>query len=299
MKYSLLLLLFFFLSCKKEQEKKSEIKIAFLADVHLQDIRADFSDTNYRGVLHPITGDYYTIRTMESQLHSTRLFNENYFAFIAALDNLVFRGIKLVALPGDFSDDGQPVHILALKKILTEYTQKHGMQFFLTTGNHDPVRPFTEKGGKYDFLGENGQMLAIVSDSSLLKASAGKPQGIVTEKIKNWGYKEIAGALSDFGFFPKKEFLYWESPYKSSSYDTYDFETTRSQSYVDDRTYPMKNTMLAIPDLSYLVEPLKDIWLLAIDANVYIPKEHTLDTTLFSGTSIGYNNVIQYKQHLI
>ncbi len=61
------------------------------------------------------TEKYTLLRTMESQLHSTRIFNENYFAFLAALEDIVQRGIKIVALPSEHTDDGQPIHILGLK----------------------------------------------------------------------------------------------------------------------------------------------------------------------------------------
>lgn len=99
-----------------------ERKVAFLADIHLQDVYGDFQSVDFQGVINPKNGKFSTIRTMESQLNSTRLFNENYFALLAALEDVRKRGIKLVALPGDYTDDGQPMNILALKKILQEYS---------------------------------------------------------------------------------------------------------------------------------------------------------------------------------
>lgn len=66
-------------------------RIAFIADAHIQDV-----------VGHP-----ELVRSMEVQVQSTRLFNENYFALIAALEDVVKRGISLVVLPGDLTDDGQ------------------------------------------------------------------------------------------------------------------------------------------------------------------------------------------------
>ena len=110
---SILLIFTVLFSCEKKTTEIFEpIKIAFIADAHFQDIHAHFDDANYQGVKHPETGEYVNIRTMEAQLHSTRIFNENYFAFLEALDDIVARGIKYVALPGDFSDDGQPVLLL-------------------------------------------------------------------------------------------------------------------------------------------------------------------------------------------
>lgn len=66
---------------------------------------------------------------MAAQLHSTRLFNENYFALRATLDDIAKRDIKLVALPGDYTDDGQPLHVKGLATILKEYTERYGISF--------------------------------------------------------------------------------------------------------------------------------------------------------------------------
>lgn len=82
-------------------------KIAFLSDVHFLDLFGQFSDTNFMGFPNPKDGKNVITRTMDSQLRSTRLFNENYFAFLVALEDMVKRDIKIVALPGDFADDGQ------------------------------------------------------------------------------------------------------------------------------------------------------------------------------------------------
>ena len=51
-------------------------RIAFIADAHIQDV-----------VGHP-----ELVRSMEVQVQSTRLFNENYFALIAALEDVVKTG---------------------------------------------------------------------------------------------------------------------------------------------------------------------------------------------------------------
>ncbi|MEM7486814.1 MAG: metallophosphoesterase [Bacteroidota bacterium] len=293
-----------FLSCNKKEEEKEEVKIAFLADVHLQDIHAQFSDTDYKGVLNSETGKYNTVRTMGAQLRSTRLFNENYFAFTTALEDIVKKNIKLVVLPGDFTDDGQPMNVRALKKILKAYSKNHAIQFLMTTGNHDPVRPFTQEAGKTDFLGEDGQKQAIYSDSSIIphsKTDALPP--IITKDIKKWGYQEITDELADFGFYPRKEFLYWETPYSTYSYDDYTYTKASNEALLTKRVYQISNTHRPIPDASYLVEPVPGIWLLAIDGNVYVPKEHipndTKLTTGFQGASVGYNDVIVYKKHLV
>lgn len=298
------LILLVLISCKTEQhfdEKKTQI--AFIADVHLQDIFAKFEDNNYQGIKNPVTGEYANIRTMNSQLHSTRIFNENYFAFLEALNDIVKRGIKQVVLPGDFSDDGQPVHVRGLRKILNEYSQKYGISFFVTTGNHDVVRPFSQDAVKTDFLGKDGKEQIISSSKNNFNKSKSELDPIITADIKNWGYKETIHEMRDFGFFPKKTNLYWETPFSNYRYEHYNFEEAQKESVLEKRTYAIKNTSLFLPDASYLVEPIKGIWLLAIDANAYVPNEKLSgqpdNPHDFSGANTGYNNVLIYKSHLL
>jgi 3',5'-cyclic AMP phosphodiesterase CpdA len=298
------LILLVLISCKTEQHfNEKKLQIAFIADVHLQDIFAKFEDNNYQGIKNPVTGEYANIRTMNSQLHSTRIFNENYFAFLEALNDIVKRGIKQVVLPGDFSDDGQPVHVRGLRKILNEYSEKHGISFFVTTGNHDVVRPFSQDAVKTDFLGKDGKEQIISSSKNNLNKSKSELEPIITSDIKNWGYKETIQEMRDFGFFPKKTDLYWETPFSSYSYEYYNFEEAQKESALKKRTYVIKNTNLVLPDASYVVEPIKGIWLLAIDANAYVPNEKLSgqpdNPHDFSGANTGYNNILIYKSHLL
>ncbi|WDF61791.1 metallophosphoesterase [Flavobacterium sp. KACC 22758] len=300
---AILVLLFFLYSCKSQQNTKKEVQIAFIADAHLQDIFAKFEDSNYQGIPNPVTGEYANIRTMNSQLHSTRIFNENYFAFLEALNDIVKRGIKQVVLPGDFSDDGQPVQVRGLRKILNEYSQKYGLSFYVTTGNHDVVRPFSQDAVKTDFLGKDGKEQIISSSPDNFNKNKTELEPIITVDIKNWGYKETINEMRDFGFFPKKSDVYWETPFSNYSYENYNFGEAQKESVLEKRTYLIKNTNLYLPDASYLVEPIKGIWLLAIDANAYVPNEKLSgkpnDPHDFSGANTGYNNVLIYKNHLL
>jgi 3',5'-cyclic AMP phosphodiesterase CpdA len=113
--FSFLLLIFSLFSAQKP------VQIAFLSDVHFQDLYGSFSDNDFKGIINPKTGKPTILRTMDSQLHSTRIFNENYFAFLKALDDIAAKGIKIVAMPGDFSDDGQAYNLRGLHKILENY----------------------------------------------------------------------------------------------------------------------------------------------------------------------------------
>jgi len=301
---ALLLLLLSFHACKsQQQQRKSPVKIAFIADVHLNDIFGKFEDNNYQGIKNPVTGEYANIRTMGSQLRSTRIFNENYFAFLEALNDIAKRGIKEVVLPGDFSDDGQPIHVRGLRKILDEYSKKHGMAFFVATGNHDAVKPFLQDGTKTDFLGKDGKEQIISSSKNNLVKQENALEPIISSDIKNGGYKETLNEMASFGFFPKKEYLYWETPFSSYGYESYNFDTALAESVLNKRTYAVKDTNLFLPDASYLVEPVKGVWLLAIDGNAYVPNKK-LSGSLenpndFSNATIGYNNVLIYKKHLI
>lgn len=300
---AIIVLLLSLYSCKSQQNVKKEIQIAFIADAHLQDIYAKFEDSDYQGIPNPVTGEYANIRTMNSQLHSTRIFNENYFAFLEALNDIVKRGIKQVVLPGDFSDDGQPVHVRGLRKILNEYSQKYGISFFVTTGNHDVVKPFAQDAVKTDFLGKDGKEQIISSSPNNFNKNKSELEPIITADIKNWGYKETIQEMRDFGFFPKKTDLYWETPFSTYTYENYSFEVAQKESDLEKRTYLIKNTNLYLPDASYLIEPVKGVWLLAIDANAYVPNEKLSgepnNPKDFSGANTGYNNVLIYKSHLI
>ncbi|WP_273274471.1 metallophosphoesterase [Maribacter polysiphoniae] len=294
-----------FLGCKEEQKSSvKELQVAFMSDVHLQDIYGSFKDNDYKGILNPQTGKYTLARTMQSQLQSTRLFNENYFAFLAALDDVVKRGVKLVVLPGDFSDDGQAFNIRGLRHVLDNYTKNYGIRFILTTGNHDPVRPIRMAAGKTDFLGKNGHSQAIFSEKGMfLPKNHDDLPVIITQDIAKLGYVGILDELQDFGFFPKPNDRYWESPFSSYGYENYDFNEAKKQATFENRKYRSNKNEPEIPDVSYLVEPIEDVWFLAIDANIYVPKPEadadTVDPRLFSSASIGYNNLLLHKAHLM
>ena len=269
--------------------------IAFLADIHLQEVYADLNAEKFKGVPHPITGKLATIRTMGSQLNSTRLFNENYFALLAALEELARKKVKLVVLPGDFTDDGQPMNVLALQKILQGYAEKYDMRFFITTGNHDPVSPFGGPGGKTDFLGTQGQNQAVASNAAVFPTL----DAAITDQIYHWGYAEISEALADFGFFPAKKDLFWTHPFEAFNYDSYNWDNAKSGASLDKRTYLLPGTQLRVPDASYLVEPVEGIWLLAIDGNTYTPGPNTINPNPedWSGSSVGVNLSSKVKSY--
>lgn len=289
--FSCLIFISAFLSAQKP------VQIAFLSDVHFQDLYGSFSDHDFKGIMNPKTGKPTILRTMDSQLHSTRIFNENYFAFLKALDDIASKGIKIVAMPGDFSDDGQAYNLRGLHRILEQYHQKYGINFYLTTGNHDPVGPFQNDGGKDDFLGQKGNPLGIYSKENIGKST----DKVITKDIAESGYLEILNELKDFGFYPKKEDLFWSTPFDHNSFENYTYKKGLQSADYHQRMYEVTKGF-SVPDLSYVVEPVKDVWVIAIDGNTYIPKninEDPLNTSNYKGASIGYNNVLTNKQHLI
>ena len=277
-------------------------QIAFLSDVHLQDLFGTFSDNDYNGVLNPKTGQYVLLRTMASQLHSTRIFNENYFAFIAALEDIAKRKIKYVALPGDYTDDGQPIHVRGLEKILAQYSKKYNIEFFITTGNHDPVGPFAQDSGKEDFLGKDGKSQPIYSKDGLYKPNLSTEQPvIVTADIAKMGYLGITDGLKGFGFYPNKKYKFWATPFSTYNSQNYSFEKAYEAALLSNRVYNV-TPGYEVPDVSYVVEPIDGLWLMAIDGNVYIPKKNDgdpKDPKNYSEASTGYNNVLSNKKHLI
>ncbi|MFC4656477.1 MULTISPECIES: metallophosphoesterase [Rheinheimera] len=301
-----------FSSAANTVSTQQPLQVAFMPDAHFHDVYAKFTDHSFRGIQDEQSGQFATIRTMAAQLHSTRLFNENYFALKAALDDAARRQVKLVVLPGDFSDDGQPVHLRGLKQLLQQYEQQHGMKFFLTLGNHDPVRPFASAGGKDDFLGSDARPQPIYSPDSAECQSASKPARLIcSAELGHLGYSGVLELLGNYGFYPSSSDLYWESPYSQGDQQPYQYSTAKTQSALQHRQYQVcanqssanqrsdASVCELVPDASYLVEPVPGLWLLAIDANIYTPslKDGTL---VYAGSgNAGYNELLSYKPQLV
>ena len=248
-------------SCKTDGEQTEGISIAIISDAHIQDV-----------VGHP-----ELIRSQEAQVQSTRLFNENYFALCAALEDCGKRGIKTIVMPGDLTDDGQLVAQECARNILKTYADKYCMQFFVTVGNHDPQQPLSYDVTKTDYLGDDGRQVSISSDE---KSGA----DIIYPQLRGAGYAEQTACYADFGFFPQEKFKYWATPYSTYGVDDYTYEKALAESGIDKRTYDLQG--IRAYDASYVVEPIDNLWLLAIDGAVHIPK----DDGTFHGSAKGYNN---------
>lgn len=240
----------------------AQTQIAFISDAHIQDV----------------DGHAERVRSMEAQVQSTRLFNENYYALLAALDDVVRRDIRWVVLPGDLTDDGQFFNQQKIKELLDSYAAGKGMRFFVTTGNHDPALPLGLAKKNTHFLAADGSR--------------------VTREDSCAGYVSQMQCYADFGFFPRKDDRYWESPFTSYTYDKYAYEEACRESVLDKRTYVLCDSLTAT-DASYLVEPVDGLWLLAIDGGVYLPKEMKEGKWTYQGSSAGYNLVLKHKPFLL
>lgn len=240
----------------------AQTQIAFISDAHIQDV----------------DGHAERVRSMEVQVQSTRLLNENYYALLAALDDVARRNIRWVVLPGDLTDSGQFFNQQKIKNILHSYTQRKGMRFFVTTGNHDPALPLGLMQKNAHFLAADGSR--------------------VTREDSCAGYVSQMECYADFGFFPRKDDCYWESPFTSYTYDKYSYEDACRESVLSKRTYTLCDSLTAT-DASYLVEPVDGLWLLAIDGGVYLPKEMKDGKWSYQGSSAGYNLVLKHKPFLL
>ncbi len=297
-----------FISLQVTAQDLTGTKVGFLADIHLHDIHAQIEKLS-EGKL-PQANTPLLMRSMNAQLSSTRLFNENYFVLKTALDDLVEKNVKLVALPGDLTDDGQPINVKAISHILDQYTKKYGMRFFAITGNHDPVRPSTIEGGKTDFLSADGSEIGIHSLNHKKCNTLEKTKNQhCSNALLQWGYKEIMNIMGQHGFHPQQQDIYYETPFtqiqtkqikdgKSTHHQDESFES-RHLTWCDPNN--IKNCV-KMPDASYLVEPVEGLWLLAIDANVYTPKysANSNESTTYNGSSnAGYNQMLIYKKPVL
>ena len=242
-------------------------QIAVLADPHVHDTSSGLS----YGLE---TEDCF--RSLAESSTSTRVFNESRAALIRALDILVERDVRLVMIAGDLTDDGQAPNWRACVHLLGRYSQLHNMRFFLTPGNHDQWcgvgRPLRK-----EMVGSDGDTFALCgdeNDTTVRFASA----------MFQIGQADVLNFASGFGFCRHTDDVHWESPFGSS-------DALSSRLGVVSRTglEPVE-----VPDLSYLVEPVEGLWIMAIDANVYLPD---VNGWRDFGTE-GWNAVLRHKAWL-
>jgi len=255
--------------------------IAVVADAHFHDL---FGDYDFAGVDDP--RGQMSVRPLADTARSTRVFNESCFALRHTLDDIAERNIHHVVLLGDYSDDGQKATVGAVARLLQDYAERHGMQFYATVGNHDI---FAEAGRHRSkrFLNQRGGHTLVTSNPERQDPQADAV--IVTDKMFCPGYPDGLLALKDFGFFRRPHYRHWETPFGSDDDPAARLYDVGSQD---------RQTVRRLMDCSYLVEPFDGVWLLMIDANVFVPDDSAEDGFTDS-TSAGWNGMLTSKRFVL
>ncbi|WP_349435441.1 metallophosphoesterase [Pararhizobium sp. A13] len=259
-------------------------RIAVIADAHFHDPYADYG---FPGIVQG--GRRLTFRLLADTARSTRVFNESYFALHHALDEIARSGIRHVILLGDYSDDGQVETVKGVKRVLDGYAARYGMRFYATVGNHDLFGAAGRHRAKR-FMNEDGSYSVVSSDPQV--RDRGARSIITSERMYCQGYPDGLAAVADVGFFPRPGDLHWETPFGTDGdpaarlYDVHspDGKITRS-----------------LMDVSYLIEPFPGVWLLMIDANVFVPVDGVVPGEtgdLADSTSAGWNAMLTHKQFI-
>lgn len=250
-------------------------RIAVIADAHFHALEADWGFDGPDGIAP---------RSWSETITSTRVFNESHTALIAALDDILARGITDVVLLGDYSDDGQPITVKALARLLDRYTEHHGFRFFALPGNHDVFGPLGRHRTKA-FLRADGTTVTLTSDPDLDQPG----QDIVyLADMRCDPILDGVSVMARFGYQKRADMLHFETPFG------------RSDAF-EDRQYRVKSangrTALTLMDTSYLVEPSDGLWMLMLDANVFVPTgtgQHVTDST-----DAGWTALLETKRFLM
>lgn len=256
-------------------------RLAIIADPHLHDIKG-----NYRGDRIPAEQlpSGLELRTLADTVQSTRLFNESEASFRAVLEDIAARGIRHVIVVGDYSDDGQDASVAASLALMRSYTDRFGMQFFSTVGNHDV----------YAYSGRSLDRSFLLADGGTFLVSGSKPdsEGVLFNPAMRC--RSYAESLPrGLGFFRSGAELHWESPFGPSD-------------DLADRQYALASAgghhVRRFVDASYLVEPVEGVWLLSIDGNVFVPRNGefaSAEEEFDDSTDAGYNALVAHRPYML
>ncbi len=276
-------------------EENAEYQFAVLSDTHVQDVNGEFNDVNFKG--YDVDGENYTIRPMEEQMVSTRLFNENYYAFEQALNEVADAGIKDVVITGDISDDDQVMNINKVAEILSDYEEEYEMNFFLVPGNHEPSSPTSVDQGD-NFLKADGSQIDV--KSQLSEECQNKDADVACDsQMSSMSQEDMVDALSEFGYMPEEDDLLWATPYSSYDLADYSYDQAASEASLNKRQFQTcndNNECEEVADLSYVVEPNEDYLFLCIDGDVYVPNE---DGSYEQMGDNGLNYFLEYKMQTL
>lgn len=260
-------------------------RIAVIADAHFHDLYADYG---FPGIVQD--DRRLTFRLLADTARSTRVFNESYFALHHTLDDIAARGIRHVVLLGDYSDDGQVETVRGVKRVLDSYAARFGMRFYATVGNHDIFGADGRHRSKR-FLNADGGYSILSSDPHL--RDRGAHAVIASELMYCQGYPGGLDAMADFGFYPRPGDIHWETPFGADGDPAARIYEVHS---------PDGKTTRRLMDASYLIEPFPGIWLLMIDANVFVPVDGVTpgeEGDLADSTSAGWNAMLVHKRFVL
>ncbi|MGL6211500.1 MAG: metallophosphoesterase, partial [Paracoccaceae bacterium] len=257
-------------------------RVAVIADAHFHDLSADYgTDRNQTGGL--------VLRPLADVARSPRVFNEAGSALIHALEGVAARGIRDVVLLGDYSDDGQGVTLAGLGAALRDALSRLGLRLLAVPGNHD-VFADTGRDRSKRFLNASGGYDLVTSNPMRRDDQAGRV--ILSPQMRCLGVVDGTKALPPMAMFGDPGGLHWETPFGPG---------------LDGRSYGVTSadgaTSRRLIDLSYLIEPAADVWLMLLDANVWVPFDLSdregHDEEFADSTLAGWNAVLRHKPFLL
>ncbi|MCC6304539.1 MAG: metallophosphoesterase [Rhodobacteraceae bacterium] len=217
------------------------IRLAVLADIHLHDPAFG------RGAAAtPL------LRSLADTSASTRVFTESGAALDAALRGIAAESLPLCLIAGDLTDDGQPANWRAVARRLADHSRRHGTRFFACPGNHDQFalagRPLA-KG----FVDGEGRVQVL--------AGGTRAGDLTCPGMRMAGAEKALDLARGLGYRRDPRDLHYETPFGPA-------DDPRAR--LGRVTSPAGEGAL-IPDASYLVEPVAGLWLLSLDATVWLP----------------------------
>ncbi len=260
-------------------------RIALIADAHYHCLDSDY------GASFTLEDKPLALRSWADTQQSSRVFNESDDALNYTLRDIHRKGIRHVALLGDYTDDGQLEATQRLVDLLTHYQDKYGMAFFALPGNHDVYGP----AGKHQstrLLGADGGSRLVTSDPDV--AATEPDNAILSPSMYCPGYSMGLQLMARFGYFRQPDHIHWESPFGVCDAESSRLYQARSADGL---------VVRQLMDASYLVEPVNGLWLLMIDANVFEPRNGNWrmeqKKAFLDSSDAGWNSVLRNKPHLI
>lgn len=257
-------------------------RVAVIADAHVHDITAAYgADRSGTGGL--------ALRSLSETAKSLRVFNETGFALRHALQGIAARGIRDVVLLGDYSDDGQATTLQGLARLLHAAQAAHGLRFHALPGNHD-VFATTGRHRSKRFLNGTGGYDLATSDPARRDPRAARV--VVSPGMYCHGMPRALLSLPGTGLFGDPSGLHWETP----------FGQTRDPA---GRSFDIASAdgreVHRMMDASYLTEPVPGLWLVMLDANVWVPQTTATgqQPQFADSTDAGWDAMLRHKPFVL